>query len=149
MVCHSVRQVECVTESGGFCSMRCGGQRSHSTCRHPRVFWIVCVDDVLVCVVRVVVCSCNRYGSQQGLMSVKLAQAFPSSTVVSVARDFAFVPSQYNLMELLGVSNCILASGRLSRPQLKALNAANDPARFAFIGADIFEDMLQHTESLW
>jgi len=82
-------------------------------------------------------------------MSVKLAQAFPSSTVVSVARDFAFVPSQYNLMELLGVSNCILASGRLSRPQLKALNAANDPARFAFIGADIFEDMLQHTESLW
>ena len=118
----------------------------------------------------------RRYGTGLGLVSAKIARAFPESTLVAVKRERADVEPHQALLELLGVRNCLLASSRLSRHQLKALASVNDPARFQVrprhpsraatsctpysvvlahlprrqvLGVDVFEELLANADSLW
>ena len=89
------------------------------------------------------------YGTGLGLVSVKLARTFPSATIVSVKRHRADVEPQQALLKLLGIRNCLIAASQLSRDNLRALAAAEDPARFQVIGVDVFEELLSSAASLW
>ena len=86
-------------------------------------------------------------GEHLGLLSTKLALAFPQSTVVSVKDDTNDMVSHLELLELLGINNNVLCNGR-TRMATEKKHAEGATARYGILGMDAFQIFFKHADRL-
>jgi hypothetical protein len=86
-------------------------------------------------------------GENLGLLSTKLALAFPKATVVSIKDDTNDLEAHLNLLKLLNVNNNILCNGR-TRMATEKKHADEQTTRYGILGMDAFQVFFRNAHKI-